>query len=145
MISIIKNSFSKQKMESAISSLSIPPATGCRAYPQHTIIGGLDVTCKAGFYLNVTYNYTDPIYLNDANIDRATSFNLIGARLGYRKNFKKIRMELFAGGDNLTDTRYSLGNDINAAAGRYYNAAPGRNYYAGVSLTHLGAGNASGH
>jgi iron complex outermembrane receptor protein len=103
--------------------------------PQNTIISGFDIAFKAGLYLNFTYNYADPIYLNDANTDHATSFHLIGARLGYRKNFhQKIRMELFTGAENLTDTRYSLGNDINAAAGRYYNAAPGRNYYAGLSL-----------
>jgi len=104
--------------------------------PQHAIVSGLDVTSKAGLYLNFTFNYSDPIYLNDANTDQATSFNLIGARLGYRKNFhQKIKMEIFTGADNLTDTRYSLGNDINAAGGRYYNAAPGRNYYGGVSLS----------
>lgn len=103
--------------------------------PEHTIVSGFDIACKAGLYLNFTYNYTDPIYLNDANTDHASPFNLIGARLGYRTSFKrKIGMELFTGGDNLTDTRYSLGNDINAAAGRYYNAAPGRNYYVGISL-----------
>jgi iron complex outermembrane recepter protein len=106
--------------------------------PPHTIISGLDIASKAGIYLNVTYNYSDPIYLNDANTDHATSFNLVSARLGYRKEFhQKIRMEIFTGADNLFDTRYSLGNDINAAAGRYYNAAPGRNYYAGVSFQHM--------
>ena len=45
---------------------------------------------------------------------------------------EKIRAEIFAGADNIFDTKYSLGNDINAAVGRYYNAAPGRNYYAGI-------------
>jgi iron complex outermembrane receptor protein len=103
--------------------------------PEHTIVSGLDIACKAGLYLNVTYNYSDPIYVNDANTDHATSFNLIGARLGYRKIFhQKIGMEIFTGAENLTDTRYSLGNDINAAAGRYYNAAPGRSYFLGLSL-----------
>jgi iron complex outermembrane receptor protein len=42
---------------------------------------------------------------------------------------------LFAGIENAFDVTYSLGNDINAAGGRYYNAAPGRNYYGGVSLS----------
>jgi iron complex outermembrane receptor protein len=110
--------------------------------PKHTIGSGLDLSCKAGLYLNVTYNYSDPVYLNDVNTDHASSFNLIGARIGYRKNFhKKIMMEIFTGADNLTDVRYSLGNDINAAAGRYYNAAPGRNYYAGLSFQWIKAVN----
>jgi iron complex outermembrane receptor protein len=36
------------------------------------------------------------------------------------------------GADNLLDEVYSLGNDINAAANRFYNAAPRRNYYVGL-------------
>lgn len=101
----------------------------------NVVVAGLDITSKGGCYLNVTYNYTDKIALNDANSAYASSYNLLGARLGFKKEFKKkIGAEVFAGADNLFDTKYSLGNDINAAAGRYYNAAPGRNYYAGVSF-----------
>jgi len=110
--------------------------------PEHAVGSGLDIAFKPGLYVNVTYNYSDPIYLNDANIDHASPFNLLGARLGYRKVFhQKIGMELFAGADNLTDVQYSLGNDINAAAGRYYNSAPGRNFYGGVSLQWIKAKN----
>jgi iron complex outermembrane recepter protein len=101
----------------------------------NVVVAGLDITSKGGCYLNVTYNYTDKIALNDANSAYASSYNLLGARLGYKKEFKKkFSVEIFAGADNLFDTKYSLGNDINAAAGRYYNVAPGRNYYAGISF-----------
>ena len=101
----------------------------------HVIAGGFDITSRPGFYTNINYYYSDPIPLNDANTDIASSFNLLGARLGYRKTFNSIfRLDVFAAIDNIFDTRYSLGNDINAAAGRYYNAAPGINYSGGVSL-----------
>jgi iron complex outermembrane receptor protein len=43
-------------------------------------------------------------------------------------------LDFYTGVDNLLSETYSLGNDINAAAGRYYNTAPKRNYYAGVSF-----------
>ena len=99
----------------------------------NVVVAGLDITSKAGCYLNVTYNYTDEIALNDANSAYAPSYNLLGARMGYKKGFnKKIGTEIFIGADNFFDTKYSLGNDINAALGRYYNAAPGRNYFAGI-------------
>ena len=102
----------------------------------NVVVAGLDMNSKVGCYLNVTYNYTDKIALNDANSAYAPSYNLLGAKLGYRKGFsKKISAEIFAGADNIFDTKYSLGYDINAAAGRYYNAAPGRNYYAGVAFS----------
>ena len=97
------------------------------------VVVGLDAASKTGCYINITYNYTDRIALNDANSNYASSYNLLGTRLGYRKDFHgKIKAEIFAGADNLFNTKYSLGDDINAAAGRYYNAASGRNYYAGI-------------
>ncbi len=102
----------------------------------NVVVAGLDVTSKTGVYLNITYNYTDKIALNDANSAYASSYNLLGARLGYKKDFNKtIDLEIFAGADNLLDAKYSLGNDINAFGGRYYNAAAGRNYYVGVSFS----------
>jgi iron complex outermembrane recepter protein len=105
------------------------------AAPQ-VVVAGIDVASKTGLYMNIRYNYTDRIALNDANSVYASSYNLMSTRLGYRRNFHgKIKAEIFAGADNLFDTQYSLGNDINAAAGRYYNAAAGRNYYAGLILT----------
>ena len=101
----------------------------------NVVVAGLDLMSKTGCYMNVTYNYTDKIALNDANSSYTSSYNLLGIKLGYKKDFiKKIRAEIFVGADNIFDTKYSLGNDINAAAGRYYNAAPGRNYYAGLAF-----------
>ena len=83
-----------------------------------------------------TYTYTDHIPLNDANTAFAGSYNLLGARLGYRKALGKLKLDLYTGIDNAFDIKYGLGNDFNAAAGRYYNASPGRNYYAGLSLNY---------
>jgi iron complex outermembrane receptor protein len=99
------------------------------------VVMGLDITSNLGVYLNVTYNYSDKIALNDANTSYASSYNLLGARFGYKKEFnKKIGAEIFAGAENIFNEKYSLGNDINAFGGRYYNAAAGRNYYAGIAF-----------
>ena len=103
--------------------------------PKNTIAALLDASLKAGLYLNVTYYYGDKVALNDANTDFATSYNLFGFRLGWRtQRPHRSNIELFVGGDNLLDVTYSLGNDINAAAGRYYNAAAGRNFFGGISI-----------
>ena len=82
------------------------------------------------------------IYLNDANSAAANAYHLLGARLGWKKQTKKMkdhsyRFNFYAGADNLLNEQYSLGNDINAAGGRYYNTAPRRNYYAGISISSL--------
>ena len=101
----------------------------------NTAAATFDISTKPGIYLNLSYFYSDPIALNDANTDFATSYNLFGGRLGWRKNIaQKFVLNLFTGADNLFDVTYSLGNDINAAGGRYYNIAAGRNFYAGLSL-----------
>lgn len=106
--------------------------------PPKNFTVGLDLYSARGFYGNLTYNYTDPIPLNDANSAFANSYNLLGFRTGYKTNLgKNFRLEVFAGADNLFDVSYSLGNDINAAVSRYYNAAAGRNYFAGITLQQL--------
>ena len=94
-----------------------------------------DINLKKGFYSNITYYAAAKIFLNDANTATAEPYQLLGWRLGWRKTIKqKNKLNFYAGADNLLDETYSLGNDINAAANRFYNAAPGRNYYVGVSF-----------
>ena len=101
----------------------------------NTVAAGFDITTKHGLYSNLTYFYSDKIALNDANSAFASSYNLLGERLGWKKRLsRKTQLDVFIGGENLFNTTYSLGNDINAAAGRYYNAAPGRNFYGGASI-----------
>lgn len=98
----------------------------------NTFSAGADITTKPGLYANLTWFYSDPIALNDANTDIASSYNLFGGRIGWRKTYRKTTLDIFAGADNLFNIRYSLGNDINAAGGRYYNTAPGTAYFVGI-------------
>ncbi|MFT3825748.1 MAG: TonB-dependent receptor plug domain-containing protein [Chitinophagaceae bacterium] len=100
----------------------------------NTFSAGIDAATRPGLYTNITWFYSDPVALNDANTDIASSYNLLGGRIGWRKTCKKIMLDIFAGADNLFNVTYSLGNDINATGGRYYNTAPGANYFAGVII-----------
>ncbi|CAN5495176.1 TonB-dependent receptor PqqU [soil metagenome] len=95
---------------------------------------GADVQLRKGFYANLTGNYSDRLPLNDANTDFTQDYFLLGARVGYKLQKSKLPLEIFAGIDNAFDRKYSLGNDLNAAGGRYYNAALGRNYFGGIAL-----------
>ena len=98
----------------------------------NTIAAGLDMKTKI-FYSNLSYFYSDHIPLNDANTEYAAPYHLLSLRIG-KENIFKSRLHVFAGVENILDVKYSLGNDINAAGGRYYNQAAGRNYFGGVSL-----------
>jgi iron complex outermembrane receptor protein len=100
----------------------------------NTLVAGIDVSWNR-FYMNATFTYTSNIALNDANTDFANEYYLFGCRFGYKTNPTKLPFDFFAGIDNAFNQRYSLGNDLNAAGGRYYNAASGRGFYIGVKAT----------
>lgn len=103
--------------------------------PGNTIVVLADVQFKKNIYFNSTYYYTTKLFLDDANNIATDEYYLLGCRAGWKPTLKsRIAFNFYAGIDNLLDETYSLGNDINAAAGRYYNAAPERNYYAGISF-----------
>lgn len=94
-----------------------------------------DLFIKNGAYINTTYYAASKIFLNDANTAVASGYHLLGVRAGWSKTLnKKYKLNFYAGADNLLNEHYSLGNDINAAANRFYNAAPERNYYFGSSF-----------
>ena len=106
--------------------------------PKHFISAGVDVISKMGLYANITYYYSDPIPLNDANTNYSSSYNLAAARLGFRRVLtNRFTFDVFGMADNLFDVKYSLGNDINAFGGRFYNAAPERNFAVGASLRYI--------
>ncbi|WEK36459.1 MAG: TonB-dependent receptor [Candidatus Pseudobacter hemicellulosilyticus] len=103
----------------------------------HTVAAGLDLDTRPGLYAHLTWTYSDPIALNDANTVTASSYQLAGGRIGWKRALAKdIGLDLFLGMDNLFDAAYSLGNDINAAGGRYYNPAAGANWFGGLTLRH---------
>lgn len=102
--------------------------------PLHSVAAGCNLQTEIGLLLAITYSYNSKIPLNDANSAYANAFHLLGTKIAYTLPVTRVGIQVFAGGDNLLNQTYSLGNDINAAGGRYYNAAPGRNFYAGISV-----------
>ena len=100
--------------------------------PRNTWVTGMDMESVKGYYLNLSVNSTSSIPLTDANDAYASAYQLVQMKWGYRSNQKKNRVHVFMGIDNLLNQVYSLGNDINAAAKRYYNPATGRNFFAGI-------------
>lgn len=101
--------------------------------PGKTVAGGIDLNLLQHFYVNTTLNYVDRTPLNDLSSIYASDYFLVGTRIGYRINFnQRQQLEIFCGVDNALDQKYSLGNDLNSAPGRYFNAAAPRNYYFGL-------------
>lgn len=98
----------------------------------NTITAGLTAVIYGRLKISTSVFNAGIMWLNDANTAAAAAYTLLGTRLSYLFPIKRGAVEIFAGGDNLLNEQYSLGNDLNAAGGRYYNAAAPRTYYAGL-------------
>lgn len=103
--------------------------------PSETVVSGLQIGFPLQLSIFLQHNYTSSIFLDDANSVSADAYHLIllklGCKLIHKTNFV---MELWGGIDNLLNEKYSLGNDLNAAGGRYYNAAMPRNYFGKLEI-----------
>ncbi|AYA36926.1 TonB-dependent receptor [Hymenobacter oligotrophus] len=101
----------------------------------HTLAAGLDFSHRLGFYISPTTNHQARLPLNDANTEYAAGYWVFAARAGWRRTWlQRLETELYAGLENATNRRYSLGNDLNAFGNRYFQPAPGRNYYGGLTV-----------
>jgi iron complex outermembrane receptor protein len=100
----------------------------------HSISTGFDLALRNGVYGMASLFYSGKIPLNDANTAYANAYHIVDVKAGYQLLVKNLIMDMSVGGNNLLNETYSLGNDINAAGGRYYNAAPGRNYFICLSV-----------
>jgi len=101
----------------------------------NVFVAGVDMSTAAGMYINLTYNYTDRIPVNDANSFYANAYNLFFARLGYKVNFtKSIAADLFLAYNRSFNNPYSLGNDLNAAGNRFYNPAAPQIFSGGIKI-----------
>ncbi|MBS1513249.1 MAG: TonB-dependent receptor plug domain-containing protein [Bacteroidetes bacterium] len=95
----------------------------------------VNIQSRSGFYLNNNFYTAGKIFLDDGNTAAANAYHLWGGRVGYKTPAQRVWVyHFYAGADNLLNETYSLGNDFNAAGGRYYNTAAKRNFYAGIAM-----------
>jgi iron complex outermembrane receptor protein len=102
--------------------------------PKQVFIFSIQSELIHRFYLNFNFNYTGIIPLNDANTVQASRYKLLQSKFGWKKRIKKADTEYFVLIDNLLNSTYSLGNDLNAFGLRFFNAAPPRNFLFGVKI-----------
>ncbi len=93
------------------------------------------VETAGGIRLSLSHQFTDQIPLNDENTVYSKPYHLVRLRVGKEIVFSNgMGLEVYAGGDNLLNETYSLGNDLNAFGNRYFNPSAERNYYAGLMI-----------
>ncbi|TKB96559.1 TonB-dependent receptor [Pedobacter cryotolerans] len=104
--------------------------------PKHTVVSSLELNFSKRLFLFAQHNYTSSIPLNDANTAFAQKYHLVDIKTGIRDlSIGKTALAVSFGINNLLNQTYSLGNDLNAAANRYFNPAMKRNFYANIGLT----------
>lgn len=79
-----------------------------------------------------SWYYQSNMPLLDANTQFQSSYSLVSSYLSYLLPIRHHRIELTLSGENLTNTEYSPGPDINAAVNRFYNPGLKRNVAVGL-------------
>ena len=147
-IMINKQSSSKinyLKIESALTinnfrfasyTLNLDDYTGKKltGVPDITLSASAELHFLHHFFSNINFIQVGKMPLNDANTVFAKGYGLWQLRYGWRGKLAGRATEFYSLVDNLTNVKYSLGNDLNAFGGRYYNPSPSRNLVLGCKI-----------
>ena len=105
------------------------------AVPKIAANWGVDLQLKYGLYANLTHNYKGRVAITSLNDTWATGYNLLNAKLGWQGELgKHWEMDIYAGGQNLTNTKYYLMVFANQLPDAYIPAPKKANLFAGVNL-----------
>ncbi len=104
----------------------------------HMLNAGIDLETKPGVYFNTVLNYISRTPVNDKNTYYQHAYTLLAGKIGYRIPVKQFLIDVFAGGNNLLNAKYSSWVNFNADASsnppQFYNPSPGINFYGGATL-----------
>lgn len=104
---------------------------------------GFDLESKGGLYFYGTYFYSDRLPVNDANSVYNPSYEVLNAKIGYKKLVLKcLEVNGYGGVDNLLNNNYSSIVSLNAvgysgAQPAYFNPSPTINGYGGLNIKYI--------
>ena len=130
----------KDKNDQVISNFDGNKLTGISPWD---VDAGINLETKWGIYTNLSYYFSDKLPLNDANTAFNSAYSTLNLKLGYQKQFgKHFNLEVYAGADNLTNTRYSSYNALNAkgfnaSQPAYFNPSPRITGYGGLHFKYI--------
>jgi iron complex outermembrane receptor protein len=67
---------------------------------------GIDLETKVGVYFHTTYQYVDKVPVTFDNAHYMNSYSLLGARIGFKRQFGHLTMDIYAGADNILGSTY---------------------------------------
>ncbi len=107
--------------------------------PAHTLNFALRYLFKRSLYANLNYRFVDKMPMRDDNSIYSEAFNVVNAKVGYKKEFGRFIFDIHGGINNLFNEKYAAMVLINAGsfggnAPRYYYPGMPTNWYGGIKL-----------
>lgn len=99
---------------------------------------GVDVATNCGFYGNINLFYKDGMPITSDGVYKATSYNLLNAKVGYQHSIgKHIDIDANFGINNINNTQYPMMVFVNQLPDAYVAAPLKANYFGGLSVKYI--------
>lgn len=103
--------------------------------PPYTLNAGADFVSNAGLYANTTYLYRDVMPFTPDGLNKATSYNLLNAKIGFRKTIEgQFDVDAYVGANNITGQQYYQMVFVNQLPDAYLPGPREINYFGGINL-----------
>jgi iron complex outermembrane receptor protein len=98
---------------------------------------GVDVFTKVGLYGNMYYSYKDGLPISSDGLNKASSFNLLNAKIGLKRSIgTHFDFDVFFGVNNITGTQYYYMVFVNQLPDAYLPAPKEANYFGGININY---------
>jgi iron complex outermembrane recepter protein len=95
---------------------------------------GVDAMAKNGLYGNLTFNYRGEMPFTSDGLNVADPYQLLNAKIGFKRNIKALSFDLFFGANNITGTQYYNMIFVNQLPDAYIPAPNEINFFGGINL-----------
>lgn len=127
--------FQFQRIVSGVAKTEDYSGNKVAGVPPVTANVGLDLFTNPGLYANAYYSYRDPMIFTSDGLNKTDSYNLLNAKLGFRRSLgSHFDVDAYAGVNNITGTQYYYMVFVNQLPDAYLPAPKDPNYFGGVSL-----------
>jgi iron complex outermembrane receptor protein len=110
----------------------VPSGAKIPGVPKTDFSAALQWGREIGWRAALKGDYVGAVPVNDLGTDRAPSYFVLGADVGYGFNLSSGQLRTFFSIDNALDRKYAGSVIVNDGNGRYFEPAPGRTYLLGV-------------
>jgi iron complex outermembrane recepter protein len=106
--------------------------------PALTFNAGLDFVTKYGFYGNINHSYRGTVYFTSDAKNKAVSFNVLNAKIGFQKRIlNHLDLDASLGANNITESQYYQMLFVNQLPDAYLPAPNKINYFGGLNVKYI--------